>query len=65
MGKCKLRIDCAKLSPAAIEKLLSKLRLFVEPVLVGGDLIYVEERIHHDNYASVWKILEHFNVKVD
>lgn len=65
MGKIHLRIDCSNLTPIAIAALLKKLSWFVEPVFVGGDTIYVEGRIHHDNYASVWKILDHFNVKVD
>lgn len=65
MGKIHLRIDCAKLTPMAINRLIGKLKMFVEPVFVGGDTIYVDARIHYDNYASVWKILEHFNVTVD
>lgn len=65
MGKIHLRIDCSNLTPLAIAVLMKKLSMFVEPVLVGGDLIYVDARIHYDNYASVWKILDHFNVKVE
>lgn len=65
MGRCKLKIDCSNLTPASINKLMGSLSMFVDPVLVGGDTIYVEARVHHDIYTSIWKILDSFNVKVE
>lgn len=65
MGKCKLKIDCARLTADATAQLLDLLSMFVEPVYVGGDTIYVEARVHHDIYANIWKILDRFNVTVE
>ncbi|MBO4400736.1 MAG: hypothetical protein J5809_02705 [Selenomonadaceae bacterium] len=65
MGKIHLRIDCSNLTSLAISNLIKKLSWFVEPVFVGGDTIYVEARVHHNIYASIWKILDKFNVTVD
>lgn len=65
MGKCKLKIDCSQLTPAAIDKLMGSLSMFVNPVFVGGDTIYVDDKVHADIYTSIWKILDSFNVKVE
>lgn len=65
MGRIKLKIDCAKLTADATAKLLELLSMFVTPVFVGGDTIYVEGKVHHDIYTNIWRILDSFNVKVD
>lgn len=65
MGRIKLKIDCAKLTADATAKLLDELSMFITPVFVGGDTIYVEGKVHHDIYAIIWKILDNFNVTVD
>lgn len=62
MGRCKLRIDCARITADATAKLLELLGMFVKPVFVGGGTIYVEGRVHYDIYCNIWRILDHFNV---
>ena len=66
MGNIRLRIDCQRMAPSAIDELFEILcRFFGDIVLAGGDLILARGKIHWREYASVWRVLRRYDVTVD
>lgn len=66
IGDVRLKIDCQRIKPSAIDELYVVLCRFLGNVfLVGGDLILASGKIHCRDYATVWNILRRYDVTID